>query len=142
MAIGDFQRAPRHLVDTHEQFGRVGPAEHFLDEAVDVRVAMVVDVSQAEFLFVEAFANRARHIRVIKDVAARFELHFEFGNGQRPRALGLHETSFPIKETEQTPAIFLDRELAAKPAKIARKAIRIRAGAFGGGHAFGGTRVG
>jgi hypothetical protein len=106
---------------------------------IDLRVAMIVDVSETKFLFVEAFAKGARGIGVIENVAAGLELHFELRDRERPRAEGLHEAAFEIKEACKTAGVFLDGKFSAKVTRVAWESIRKCAGTFGGGSALSGA---
>ena len=122
MAIRRGQRAAEDLMHAHEQFRRAVCAEHFFDEAVNVRIAECIHSFETGFLFAEPLAKQARGVRVIKNVPAGFELHLELGDGERPRAERLHEPALEIEEPQQSSRVLRDGELAAEQARIARKA--------------------
>src|SRR5436305_1231797 len=123
MAIGRMQRLARHLMNSNQQLGRVRCAEHLLNESIDLRIAILIDIGQPLLLFVQTLAKETGGVAMIKDVPSHFELHLKFRNPERPRAQSLHQPPLEIKEAQNPPRILLDRKFPAQLPAIAGKTI-------------------
>src|SRR4030095_9518369 len=88
--------------------------EHFLDEAIDLRIAKSIDRRRAHLLLRQTLAQKSRGIRVIENVPASLQLHLELRDRQRPSAQRLHQPALEIEEPQQPTRILLHRELAAE----------------------------
>src|SRR5579864_7424900 len=66
MAISRSQRGARNLVHADEQLAGALGTQHFLNEAIDLRISEGIDVFEPDLLLVESLAKQARGVRVIK----------------------------------------------------------------------------
>jgi hypothetical protein len=86
MPVGRGQGPANDLMNPRQQFGRIGRAQHFLDEPIDPSVAESIDVLKPHLLFGQAFPQQAGGVGVIKDMATELELHLELRDRERPGA--------------------------------------------------------
>ena len=141
VAIGRGDGLADDLVDADEQLGGRGGAEHFVNETVDLGVAVGVDGLGTEFLLGEALAQEAGGISVVENVAPRLELHLVVRDSERPGPERVHQPAFEIEKAQQAAAVFLHGELAAELAAVHGEAVGILGAAFGGGLPLAGEAV-